>query len=86
MDEGCQISPKPVLISTSVMQKWPLELTVSPQETAAKKQRKKRPRASTKKEEWMEVRHKKNFQKPKPQAMKPVKASLALCEVVGQSG
>ena len=46
---------------------------MSPQDTAAKKPEVKRPKASTKEEEWMEVPARKNLckKKPKPEAKKP---------------
>ena len=53
--EGCQTAPQIVVSSTPEMRKQPRELTVSPQDTAAKKPEIKRPRASPREEKWMKV-------------------------------
>ena len=59
--------------STPDLRKQPKELTLSPQETAAKKPKVRRTKASTKKEGWVEVPTRKNLRKkkPKPKAKKP---------------
>ena len=44
-DEGCQTAPQIVVSSTPELRKWPRELTVNPQYTAAKKPEMKRPKA-----------------------------------------
>ena len=45
-DEGCQTAPQIVVSSTPKLRKRPRELTVSPQDTAAKNPEMKRPKAS----------------------------------------
>ena len=86
--ESYQTAPQPVVSSTPDLRKGPREPIVSRQDTAAKKSEVKRPKASTKKEEWLEV--------PKPGAEKPEppkrseegrgRLDSALKEVIGASG
>ena len=64
-DEGCQTTPQPKARSTSDLQKQPRELSVSPQETAARKPKEKSLRASSKEEEWVDVLTRKNLRKQK---------------------
>ena len=66
-------APRIVMSSTPDMRKRPRELTVSLQDTAAKKPEMERPKASPKKEEWVEVPLRKNLWKkePKLDAKKP---------------
>ena len=72
-DEGYRTAPRFVVSSTPDLRKLPKELTVSPQDTAAKKPEMKRPKASPREEEWMKLRARKSLrkEKPKPEAEKP---------------
>ena len=72
-DDGCQTAPQIVVSSTPELRKRPRELTVSQQDTAAKKTEMKRPKASPREEEWMKVPARKSLQmkKPKPESKKP---------------
>ena len=72
-NEDCQIAPHIVVSSTPELRKRPRELTVSPQDTAAKKPEVKRPKASPREEEWIEVPARKSLRKknPKPGAKIP---------------
>ena len=72
-DEGYQTALKIVVSSTPELRKRPRQLTVSPQDTAAKKPEMKRPKASPREEEWMKVPARKSLykKKPKPEPKKP---------------
>ena len=54
-DEGSQTLPQPAARSTPDTRKRPRESTASPEVSAAKKPVEKRPKASNKEKEWMEV-------------------------------
>ena len=64
-DEGSQTLPQPAARSTPDTRKRPRELTVSPEVSAAKKPVEKRPRASNKEKEWVEVPNRKDLRKKK---------------------
>ena len=71
-DESCQTALQNVVNSTPDLWKRPREPTVSPEDTAAKKSVVKRPKASTKEEECVEVPVRNNLRqkKPKPETKK----------------
>ena len=83
-DEGCETALQTVVSSTPELRKQPKELTVSPQDTAAKKPEMKRPKASPREEEWIKVPPKKSLRKkkPKPEAKKPECLRRARSEAV----
>ena len=64
-EESCQTAQQPEARSTSDLRKRPRELTVIPEETAARKLEEKRLRAFIKQEEWVEVLARKNLWKQK---------------------
>ena len=65
VDEGNQTLPQPALRSTPDTRKRLREPTASPEETNIKKPVEKRPKASNKEEEWVEVPNKKDLRKKK---------------------
>ena len=65
MDEGSQTLPQPSARSTPDTHKWHKEPIVSPEVLVVKKPAEKRPKASNKEEECVEVPSKKNLQKKK---------------------
>ena len=64
-DEGSQTLPQPAARSTPETRKRVRELTASPEVSVAKKPAEKRPKASNKEEEYVEVLTRKNLQKRK---------------------
>ena len=60
-DEGSQTVPQPAVRSTPDTRKRPREFTASPEVSAAKKPAEKRPRASNKEKEWVEVPNRKDL-------------------------
>ena len=65
VDEGSQTLPQPAARSTPDTRKRHREPTMSPEVSVVKKPAKKRPKASNKEEEWVEVPSRKNLQKKK---------------------
>ena len=65
-DKGSQSALQIVVSSIPEFRKRPRELTVSPQDTAAKKPEMKRPEASPREEEWMKVPARRSLRKKKP--------------------
>ena len=64
-DEGSQTLPQPAARSTPDTRERVREPTASPEVSAAKKPAEKRPKASNKEEDWVEVPKKKDLQKRK---------------------
>ena len=64
-DEGSQTLPQPVARSMPDTRKRVREPTASPEVSMAKKPAEKRPKASNKEGDWVEVLKKKDFQKRK---------------------
>ena len=69
-DEGSQTLPQPAARSTPDTRKWPRESTASPGVSTAKKSAEKRPKASNKEEEWVEVPNRKDLRKKKKKEKK----------------
>ena len=69
-DEGRQTLPQPAAKSTPDTRKKPRESTASPEVSAAKKPTEKRPKASNKEKEWVEVPERKDLRKKKKQEKK----------------
>ena len=83
-DEGSQTFPQPAARSTPDTRKRDREPTASPKVSAAKKPAEKRPEASNKEEEWVEVPKKKDLQtrKRKKPSKSPEKPRRARVEAV----
>ena len=69
-DEGSQTLPQPAARSTPDTCKRPRESTASPEVSAAKKLTEKRPKASNKEKEWVEVPDREDLRKKKKEEKK----------------